>query len=362
VRWRTLLREASVSTLTRWVPAVMVAVLCASMCATTLVTVGRTASAETQVLARLDEAGSRQLVLGDRQGAGLLTPSIVRAADALGTVERAVGLIAPRDVRSGTVGAGGAPVPAWGLVGAVEHAVTLRSGRAPASGEALVAENALDRLGLDGPAGYLVTGETEYPVVGTYTAREPFTDLDAGAVAIPAVGTPARNLHVVARSAADVGVTQALTLQIVAAPQPDDLSVQSATGLAELQGQVAGDLGTFGRHLLLLILGVGAALTAVVVLADVLLRRTDLGRRRALGASRQALVSLVLIRTLIAATAGVLVGTAVGLGIGARWAMSPPWSFAAGTAVLTLLVAVFAAIGPAAIAATRDPVQVLRTP
>ena len=52
------------------------------------------------------------------------------------------------------------------------------------------------------------------------------------------------------------------------------------------------------------------------MLADVLVRRKDLGRRRALGATRGAIISLVTLRTL----------------------------------------------GPALYAATRDPVRVLRTP
>ncbi len=362
MRWRTLVREAWVSTLSRRVPAVMVAVLCASMCATTLLTVGRTASAEAHVLDRLDEAGARQLIIGDRQAAGLLTPSVVHAVDALSIVERAVGVIPPKDVRSGVVGHGGTPVPAWSLVGTLGDAVTIDSGRTPESGEAVVAEGALDQLGLDGPTGFLVAGEVEYPVVGTYTAREPFTDMDAGAVLVPQADTPARTLHVISWAATDVGSAEGLTFEIIAAADPDELSVQSATSLAELQGQVAGDLGAFGRHLLLLVLGAGGMLTAVVVLADVLLRRTDLGRRRALGASRSTLVALVLMRTSIAATFGVLAGIGAGLGVSVRWALPPPWTFVTGTAVLALLIAVLAAIGPALVAATRDPVQVIRTP
>jgi putative ABC transport system permease protein len=159
-----------------------------------------------------------------------------------------------------------------------------------------------------------------------------------------------------------VAATQTLALRIIAAPRVEDLSVQSPASLAALQGQVAGDLAVFGRQLLVLVLATGGTLTSVVALADGLLRRSDLGRRRALGASRTTLIALVLIRTSIAAATGVLAGSIIGQVTGTRWASSPPTSFAAGTAVLTLLVAVAAAIGPALLAATRDPVQVLRTP
>lgn len=357
-----LWREAWMSTLTRRVPPLMVAALCASMCATTLVTVGRTASAEAQVLARLDEAGSRELVVGDRQSAGLLTPGVVRSIDSLSTVERAVGVVSPLDVRSGVVGAGGAPVPAWGVVGDIADVVTIRSGRKPVVGEAVVAETSRERIGLDGAAGFLVVGDAEYAVVGTYDAREPFEVMDAGAVVVPPPTMPADNLHVIARSVADVGRMQTLALGLIAASRPEELSIQSATSLAELQGDVAGDLVAFGRHLLVLILGAGALINGVVVLADVLLRHAELGRRRALGASRATLLALVLLRTVIAAGVGVLAGAGIGIAATVRWGTQPPWSFTAGTAVLTMLVALLAAIGPALVAATRDPVRVLRTP
>lgn len=357
-----LLREAWVSTRTRLVPTLMVALLCASMCATTLLTVGRTASAETEVLARMEQAGSRELLVADLRGSGLLTPTIVDSIASVDAVERAVGLTTAQDVRNGHLAQGGEQVPAWGVVGDVTAVSTRVSGRDPMPGEALVSQQAMAALGLDGPAGYVVQGNQEHPIVGTFTAREPFTELDAGVLVVASPQTTARNLHVIARSTPAVATVQQLTLRIIAAPGPEDLSVQSATSLAALQGDIADDLGLFGRQLLVLVLGAGAVLTAVVVLADVLLRRADLGRRRALGATRRGLIALVMLRALIAAVVGVSLGTAASLAVLNTWEVAVPASFAAGTVTLTLLAAVTASLGPATIAATRDPVSVLRTP
>lgn len=357
-----LLREAWVSTRTRVVPALMVAVLCASMCATTLLTVGRTASAETEVLARMEQAGSRELVVGDRLAAGLFTPTIVGTVAALDVVERAVGLTIAQDVRNGYLAGGGQQVPAWGVIGNLTDVATLASGRNPMPGEALVSQEAMATLGLDGPTGHVVQGDQEYPIVGTFTAREPFTSLDAGVVIAATPQTTARNVHVIARDTQTVAAAQQLTLGIVAAPRPEDLTIQSATALATLQGEIAGDLGLFGRQLLLLVLGAGVVLTSVVVLADVLLRRTDLGRRRALGATRRGLIALVTLRALIAAVIGASLGTSLSLALLRTWEINVPATFAAGTVILTLLSTLAAALGPAAIAATRDPVSVLRTP
>ncbi len=210
--------------------------------------------------------------------------------------------------------------------------------------------------------GYLLANDGELPVVGTFTARDPLTELDTGVVLAPAEPAAATTLYVVATSAASVRDAQALVLGVIAPAQADDLAVRSPTTLADLQGQIGADIGTFGRQLMLLVLGGGALLTAVVVLADVLVRRTDLGRRRALGATRGTVVALVVLRTAIAAVAGAIAGTTVGWLIAARWDTAPPGDFAAGTMILTVLTAVLAAVPPAVLAATRDPVQVLRTP
>lgn len=120
--------------------------------------------------------------------------------------------------------------------------------------------------------------------------------------------------------------------------------------------------GDYGRGLLLLTLGAGAVLVAVVVLAEVLLRRRDLGRRRALGASQWGLVGLVVARTVVAAVPGALLGAVGGAVIAAIWAQPPPLEFTCAVTVLTGLVSGIAAIPPAFLAAVRDPVGVLRTP
>lgn len=363
MRMRELLWESWASAIAQRISTIMVAVLAAAMCLTTLLTVGRTASAEAQINDRLDAAGSRLLIVTDVRNQGLLSPGVLAVAASMNTVERAIGLTTPFDVTSGAVGEGGPRVAAWSLLGDQDAAVTLTGGRWPGPGEAIVAENATDVLGFDGPAGYLVFGGDEAPVVGSYVAREPFTQLDAGAViGASRPSAAATTMYVVATTATDVAATQSQVLRLVAAPTPSDLSVQSPANLAELQRQVGADVGAFGRALLLLVLGAGAVLTGVVVLADVLIRRTDLGRRRALGATRRTVVALVTLRTVIAAAAGALTGAGLGALQAYRLGALAPWSFVAGTMVLTLLTATAAALVPALLAATRDPVRVLRTP
>lgn len=365
MRSTVLLREITLSTLAARVPTGLVLVIVAAMVAATLATVGRTAAAEEAINSRINAAGSRLLEIHDTGRKDLIGAEIVAQADGFTTVERAVGVDLPVDVVNGVVGAGGNPVPAWGVAGRLAHVAELSAGRWPQEGEALVSTAAMRRLGWDEPFGWVrstALGDfAEFAVVGSFTAREPF-DAQASGILIQLGDTPTPQLSVVLADAAAAAATQPQVIGLIAPKSTDDLRVQSPVGLAELQAQVREDFGSFGRGLLVGVLGGGGALVAIVVLSDVLIRRADLGRRRALGASRGTVVALVLGRTLVPALFGCLLGALTGLVVVGRMGIAIPWTFTAGTVVLALLAAAASAVPPAAFAATRDPVRVLRTP
>lgn len=366
MRWWVLLREALATAWATKVPTTLVTLLVASMCATTLATVGRTAAAEEQVAARLDAAGSRLLVVNDVRANELIGPAVVAQAAGLSTTERAVGVAVPVDVTNQTVGVGGTRVPAWTITGDLSDVVVLTAGRWPGPGEALVSPAAQQTLGMEHPVGAAQLASTsvvgDYSIVGAFTPREPFGDYRSGLVVAADPAAPADSLHVVVTDSSAAQVAQRAVLGLIAPADPQDITVQSPVALAELQAEVAADLGTFGRTLLLGVLGAGALLTAIVVLADVLLRRADLGRRRALGATRSTILALVLARTAVPALLGAGLGTAAGLYLAGRVDATPPWEFTVGTAVLAALAALASGVLPALFAATRDPVRVLRTP
>ncbi|WP_131103447.1 ABC transporter permease [Ornithinimicrobium sufpigmenti] len=361
-----LVREALATAWATKVPTVLVLLLVATMCAATIATVGRTAAAEQQLQARLDSAGSRVLVVADARGEGLLSPTVIDQATGLSTAERAVGTLIPIDVVNGVIGQGGTRVPAWGVHGDLSTVATLTGGRWPGPGEAIVTQTAMDRLGMDYPVGWVAQASTtvvdDWSVVGSFTPREPFGDYATGVLYAAPEGRDLDALHVVLTTADAAEVTQSQVLRLIDPPAPDALTITSPVSLAQLQDQVTGDLALFGRTLLLGVLGAGALLVAIVTLADVLVRRADLGRRRALGATRTTIITLVLLRTLLPASVGAALGTAVGILLTRRLDATPPWDFTTGTATLALLAAATAAVPPALYAATRDPVRVLRTP
>ncbi|MGH8874232.1 MAG: FtsX-like permease family protein [Acidimicrobiia bacterium] len=110
-------------------------------------------------------------------------------------------------------------------------------------------------------------------------------------------------------------------------------------------------------------MGAGLALTALTIYAAVTTRRRDFGRRRALGASRPDIMILILAQSLtvalVGATGGIVAGTIL---VQRAVAAAPDAGFALAVGVLAVAVAAVAALGPAVVAAYRDPVRILRVP
>ena len=367
MRLSQLLAEAWHSAWAAKVPTALVAILVAAMCATTGLTVGRAAAAQDQVMARMEGAGSRHLTVTDARNLGFMSSNTVAQAAQLSTVERAVGFGTTIDMVNTAIGPGGTPVPAFLVVGDLADTLDLTQGRWPEPGEALVSVAAQTALGLDAPVGAVspttaAATVVDYPIVGAFVAREPFLELDAGVVVAAPLKTVARRLDVIASDASAANVTVNATLLLLDRPNPADLTINSPQTLAQIQADVLGDLAQYNRGLVLLVLLGGGLLVAVVALADVLVRRTEIGRRRALGAPRWALIGILIIRSLIGGALGAIIGTAIAVFLVLRSGQVPDITFTAATAVLALVATAFATTLPAIIAAHQDPVRVLRTP
>lgn len=362
MRLTELIAEAWRSGRARLAPSLAIALLAGAMCLTSLLTVGRTAAAEATLQDRLATAGSRLLIVTDQRQQQLLPTAIVSGTGALDSVERAVGLTTPVDVTAGHVGAGGIRVPAWAVLGPLDAVAELTSGRWPRPGELVVSSAAQTQLGLPGAYGYVTTGQQEYAIVGTYQTRAPFGQLAAGAIGPASPGDTAASLHVVVSNAGQAAATQTAVIALIDPPRAQDLQVQSPLALASLEEQLGGDLGRYGDQILILTVTGGVGLIAAIVLVDVLMRRSDLGRRRALGATRSTIIGLTIVRTLLAAAIGCLVGVATGFTISARAGEALPPAFAASVTVLAILAAAVGALAPAILAANQDPVRALRTP
>lgn len=364
MRLTSLLREAVATTWAARVASALVVAVVAGMCFAAVATVGRSASAVDQVTDRLDEAGARRLTVIDTKGRGFINPTTLQQVAGLDTVQSAHALGTPFDTVNGSTGAGGTKVPTWQLTGNPRTAVNILRGRAPAEGEAIVSAATQRTLRLDEPLGYLTSldGSAQYPIVGAYTARAALEKLDAGAIVnLTTVASP-RELVVTIDSVDATTPTVQAALSILAPPAQDDVAVESPTGLASTARQLEADLSKQGRSLLVLILGIGGLFVAAVVLADVLVRRRDLGRRRTLGVARTDLIAMAALRCVIAGILGAAFGTLTALVVNANIGYPTPGAFAFSVATLGVLMAAVAAIPPAIYAAQLDPVEVMRVP
>jgi putative ABC transport system permease protein len=167
---------------------------------------------------------------------------------------------------------------------------------------------------------------------------------------------------VIAQTADQVpGVLRAV-LSIVARDNPNELRIQSPLNLAAIQEEILGDMDRDGHASVLINVMSGGGLVALVVFSDVLIRRRDLGRRRALGMPRWALALLLVLRTAIGASIGALLGSVVAIAMMVSGNEPVELEFVLATALLGIIVASVATIPPAVAAANQDPVRVLRTP
>ncbi|MDR1152352.1 MAG: ABC transporter permease [Bifidobacteriaceae bacterium] len=358
------MREAGAYAASRRITSVLIVILAGMVCVLGALTAGRTVAARAEMRSTLESAGSRVLEIRSMAGPGLFPSTVVDVVSALSGVDMVLALGTATDVHSGHRGAP-PTVACWRAYGDVDRAVTLLSGRMPGPGEAIVSKPAMETLGMDGPAGYVADRTGEYPIVGVFTAPEPFSEFEAGAIVrIANPGETAARLVVTATDHTQVRWVESQTMRVVAPPDRSQVQVVSPASAAELQEQVVSGFGAYANQVFALVLILGMAMTTAVVFVDVTMARSDLGRRRALGATRGDIATLVITRTAIPTAIGAIGGTAVitALAMTGTATDLPGPDFTVAVAILCLLAAALAAAPPALIAAHRDPVKALRTP
>lgn len=368
-------REAFRASLSRPVSSLVGFVVAASVSGFILATVGQTALTEQTVLGRIDDEGTRAVTVVDVEGSAGLMPSVVQHLLALDVVSSALALGPAVDVFLPGLGSAGPRVPSRTYYGSLDNEIdpSLAPLREPAPGEGLVGHEAHRRLGMAQPVGAVMTASgSTTPVIGVFDPPEHLAFLATGvlvrgggltATAAPATTVAVRSLHIITTSPENVAVLAGILPGLLGAENLSSLRIETSEQLARVRDVLAGDLSRFGRQLVAIVLAVGLVLTGLNSYATVTSQKRDLGRRRVLGASRSMIAALVSLQSLLPAVVGSALGAALGAALVATWLGSwPPWSFLAGTVVLTALVSGLAGLPPAVLAAWRDPVRVVRQP
>lgn len=221
---------------------------------------GQTVQAERDVLARIDEAGTRLIVATDTDGSARIPPDAVTRVAALSKVEWVFGVGFARDGSNAAIGAGGLPAAVRTVWGDLPDIIDV-NGRLSRSGEALAGTMAAETLGLALRVGGIDTGETQIFVVGGFVAHHPFDGLNTSLLAAPD----------------NTSTTETLRTVCVLAEAPVTVAAVA-------------------------VLAAGLILPTLITYTSVTARRQDFGRRRALGARRGTITGLVVTQTVIVTT------------------------------------------------------------
>lgn len=360
---RTATREAWASAWAHRGTTIVLAIIACAVTIVVLLTAGRAAAAEQQVLAEVEATKPRLITVTILDThPGIQQDAIDRISQVQGT-EWTLALGPPIDVRNGVAGTGTA-IAQRELLTPLPPEVVVEPGRHPAPGEAIVGRAAQDQLAMAHPAGTVVNNQHYTNVIGGFTSSGALDDLERLSLVVsePESESRATLLYVLADDASNVeSVTDAIIAVIGIAE--DQVQISTADELIALGEVVTGTVGSFGRQIALGTVAAGMVLIGLAMTLALVSRRRDFGRRRALGASRSALVALTLIEAgipvIIGATAGtVLGGAAIAIFAGAP----PPILFTAGAFVLITVTGTSSAVVPAVLAARRDPLRILRVP
>lgn len=363
-----LLREAVASARSQIVASALTAAMVAGMCVAVLLTTGRTVAAEQAVLAEIDAAGTRSVVV--RAADGEVTADLLDRLANVAGIEAVTGFGPITDARNAAI-PGGPKAPVRRGYGTIGDRLLLAPRTA---GETALASAAGSRtLGLwDGTGGLVTDDGGEVVVTGALPVPDHLRFLEPlvvipsswpGALAGARPDDPLAVLVVLARSPSEVAAVEAVVRSLLDPANPQAVTVETSAELAAIRAAVGGKLGGQGRATVLGILAIAALLVATNLLALVTMRRKDFGRRRALGATQSLITALLVAQVSLLATVGAVAGTAATLtGLAAAGSPLPGPQFTLAVAVAGVLTAVLATVPPAAVAARRDPLHELRIP
>lgn len=365
-RTLALLREALATAWAQPVASLVTIVMVAGMCATVLLTTGRTVGAEQAVIGSIDSAGTRSIVIRADPEAGLTSDVLDRIAN-LDGVEWA-GAFGPAFDSTNSLIGDGVKVPvrlAWsddfGKLGVPED-------EALPGATAWASPQALEQLGMLGGSGGLTASSGQTYAVGGEILTPDYLTILEPLIVVPqpqsSTSTSKVSVLVVIANRPDQVAPVAQAVQsVLAVDDPSKVKVATSESLATLRALVEGQLGSFGRNLVIVIFALTAVLVAAILYGLVMLRRKDFGRRRALGASRGFIVGMLLAQVAVLSLIGSALGTGVALAsLAVSGDPSPGIDFLVALNVLAIAVGCLAALVPAVAASRRDPLKELRVP
>lgn len=152
-------------------------------------------------------------------------------------------------------------------------------------------------------------------------------------------------------------------LSVLDADDTSEITVSTSESLAQLRLILEGTFGEYRRPMILIILAVTVLITATILSRLIVLRRKDYGRRRALGATRGAIIYLILSQLTQLAVVGVGIGLLASMGImRASETPMPDGNFLVALSILAIITVEIAGVIPALMAANLPSWQLTVIP
>lgn len=362
MEWRRAGIEIVHSVRAHTVTAILVALVAAFMSGAVFASAGRAAMTEREVLASIESSAPRLITVSLQSPAPGYSPEIISVLQSLDRIDWLVALGPVLDVGNPSI-----PVRrslARHLLTPLPPEVDIVAGHYPGPGEALLSEQTMTSLGYSLPAGTLEV-DNPYGIVGSYQSSGALSDLERLVLLGPEIDADiqAFQLYIAATDIDSVSLVTSQILDLSTREQANSITIGTSEELIVITRTVSGELGAFSRQLSAGVLAGGAILIGLTSAIASLGRRRDYGRRRALGATRSAIVVLALAENAIPILTGAFAGTTLAVGIiGILTGSVAHLGLVIAVPILVSLAGITSTVPAVIWVATKDPVSVLRIP
>lgn len=366
-------RELVLTCRSQKVTSSVIVVISALAIALVLGTAGLSAASQAKVLSTVDEAGTRSVTIYSKKPDQGFPVSILDSLERLDIVEEVVGFGMTTDVTNGSI-VGGHKVALRTVYGRLARDLRSRVTRIGIQSDnmhadpfhyAFASPDALELLALPPQGGgvQVINDGIDIAVVGQVQLSESFARLTPTLLMPAQTDTGLTAIYLSAKNAHSIPLLTDLVRAHMREFTNEDYALSTSEQYAQLRAAINGELTESSHLLIVSVLLAGAGITMLVVWAVVLLRRKDLGRRRALGASRIMIVSLTMGQVGLLTALGSATGIAASYGVmHLLTSPLPPVDFAGALLIALSSASTLLSLVPALWAANRDPLAELRVP